>query len=207
MFYLVASRSTSGKVRVILNVNVAWCEYRLHVYGLYEVRISGDRNCQVVRVKVVTKEVILQGTIRSILSPSRDWQFSYEAQQLDTGMVRRERMHNNRLLRMPFVAWLVRVLFDYNICDESALCEIYMIIYPCSRVITDKYVACIISRAETLNKDPDNQPTEMANGFLWETDSDEDGKNSSEAAEVRRSSSLAGQHAIQTRFCICLRLA
>ncbi|GKD02306.1 RNA polymerase II C-terminal domain phosphatase-like protein 2 isoform X2, partial [Tanacetum coccineum] len=74
MFYLVASRSTP----VILNVNVAWCEYRLHVYGLYEVRISGDGNCQVVRVKAVTKEVILQGALRSILSPIRDWQFSYE---------------------------------------------------------------------------------------------------------------------------------
>ncbi|GKF97095.1 RNA polymerase II C-terminal domain phosphatase-like protein 2 isoform X2, partial [Tanacetum coccineum] len=34
------------------------------------------------------------------------------------------------------------------------------------RSLVDKYVACIISRAETLNKDPNNQPTEMENGFL-----------------------------------------
>ena len=55
-----------------------------------------------------------------------------------------------------------------------------MINYLCSRDITDKYVACIIFQAETLNKDPDNQPMEMENGFLWETDSDEEVENSSE---------------------------
>ncbi|GKC53213.1 RNA polymerase II C-terminal domain phosphatase-like protein 2 isoform X2 [Tanacetum coccineum] len=49
------------------------------------------------------------------------------------------------------------------------------------RSLADKYVACIISQAGTLNKHPDNQPTEMENGFLCETDSDEDGENSSGA--------------------------
>nr|GFB64245.1 RNA polymerase II C-terminal domain phosphatase-like 2 isoform X2 [Tanacetum cinerariifolium] len=77
---------------------------------------------------------------RSILSPSRDWQFSYET--------RKDAQQQ---------------------AAENAL-----------RSLADKYVAYIISRAETLNKDPDNQPTEMENGLLWETDSDEDVENSSE---------------------------
>ncbi|GJX38965.1 RNA polymerase II C-terminal domain phosphatase-like protein 2 isoform X2 [Tanacetum coccineum] len=106
---------------------------------------------------------------RSILSPSRDWQFSYEVlfagEKVATGMGKTRKDAQQQ-------------------AAENAL-----------RSLADKYVACIISRAETLNKDPDNQPTEMENGFLWETDSDEDVENSSEAAEVRRSSNLEGQHA------------
>ncbi|GJY13165.1 RNA polymerase II C-terminal domain phosphatase-like protein 2 isoform X2, partial [Tanacetum coccineum] len=161
---------------------------------------------QVVRVKAVTKEVILQGALRSILSPNRDWQFSYEVwftcEKVDTGIGKTRKDAQQQ-------------------AAENALCS-----------LANKCVACIISQAETLNKDPDNQPTKMANGFLWETDSDEDGENSSEgiygqpdnqiafvlimssrrvapllrltkATEVRRSSSLAGQHAIQTRIWYC----
>nr|GEU83107.1 hypothetical protein [Tanacetum cinerariifolium] len=54
--------------------------------------------------------------------------------------------------------------------------------FTCEKVVTgmDRFVACIIPQAETLNKDPDNQPTKMVNGFLWETDSDKDSENSSE---------------------------
>ncbi|GJS62429.1 OTU domain-containing protein [Tanacetum coccineum] len=56
MFYLVASRSTSGKHVPWINsftstITDACLDHqqlsqRLHVYGLYEVRISGDGNCQ-----------------------------------------------------------------------------------------------------------------------------------------------------------------
>nr|GEY97701.1 RNA polymerase II C-terminal domain phosphatase-like 2 isoform X2 [Tanacetum cinerariifolium] len=50
------------------------------------------------------------------------------------------------------------------------------------RSLDDKYVTCIISQAKKLNKHPDNQPTKMESGFLCETDSDEDGENSSEVS-------------------------
>ncbi|KAI3732343.1 hypothetical protein L1987_63547 [Smallanthus sonchifolius] len=109
---------------------------------------------------------------RSILSSSRDWQFSYEV--LFTGEKIGVGMGKTRKDAQQQAA-------------ENAL-----------RSLADKYVSYIISQSETVNKDPDNQPDETENGFLWESDSDDeslvkDAENSSEVAEMRPSSSLTGQ--------------
>ncbi|GJS77412.1 hypothetical protein Tco_0727293 [Tanacetum coccineum] len=67
MFYLVASRSTSGKHVQWINsftstITDACLDHqqlsqRLHVYGLYEVRISGDGNCQVNKARVTPSDI------------------------------------------------------------------------------------------------------------------------------------------------------
>ncbi|GKB53121.1 RNA polymerase II C-terminal domain phosphatase-like protein 2 isoform X2 [Tanacetum coccineum] len=110
---------------IILNVNVAWCEYRLHVYGLYEVRISGDRNCQF--------RLHVYGLYEVRISGDGNFQVWFTCEKVDTGMGKTRKDAQQQ-------------------AADNALCS-----------LADKYVACIISRAETLTKDPDNQPTEMAN--------------------------------------------
>lgn len=117
---------------------------------------------------------------RSILSSSKDWQFSYEV--LFTGEKVGIGMGKTRKDAQQQAA-------------ENAL-----------RSLADKYVTYVISQSETVNKDFGNLPIESENGFLWETtvpDSDEslakDGlfvESSSEGAEMRRSSNLGG-HQIQ----------
>ncbi|KAK9073058.1 hypothetical protein SSX86_007380 [Deinandra increscens subsp. villosa] len=98
---------------------------------------------------------------RSILSASREWQFSYEV--LFTGEKVGSGIGKTRKDAQQQAA-------------ENAL-----------RSLADKYVAYLISQSETVNKEPDNPAIETENGFLWESDSDE------EAPEMRRSSSLVGQ--------------
>ncbi|KAK9069967.1 hypothetical protein SSX86_010365 [Deinandra increscens subsp. villosa] len=108
---------------------------------------------------------------RSVLSSNRDWQFSYEVlftgEKVGCGMGKTRRDAQQQ-------------------AAENAL-----------RSLADKYLACIISQSETVNKDTNNQPNETENGYLWESDSDEslvkDAEDVSEVAESRRSSSLAGQ--------------
>ncbi|KAJ9545209.1 hypothetical protein OSB04_024916 [Centaurea solstitialis] len=115
---------------------------------------------------------------RSILSSSKDWQFSYEV--LFTGEKVGIGMGKTRKDAQQQAA-------------ENAL-----------RCLADKYVTYVISQSETANKDFGNVPIESENGFLWETtDSDEshakDGlfvESSSEGAEIRRSSNLVG-HQVQ----------
>ncbi|XP_024981052.1 RNA polymerase II C-terminal domain phosphatase-like 2 isoform X2 [Cynara cardunculus var. scolymus] len=117
---------------------------------------------------------------RSILSSSKDWQFSYEV--LFTGEKVGIGMGKTRKDAQQQAA-------------ENAL-----------RSLADKYVTYVISQSETVDKDFGDLSIESENGFLWETtvpDSDEslakDGlfvESSSEGAEMRRSSNLTG-HQVQ----------
>ncbi|KAI3805755.1 hypothetical protein L1987_21640 [Smallanthus sonchifolius] len=84
---------------------------------------------------------------RSILSSSREWQFSYEV--LLTGE------------KVGFGMGKTRKDAQQQAADNAL------------RGLADKYVTFIISRSETANKDPDNQLSETENGFLWESDSDD----------------------------------
>lgn len=110
---------------------------------------------------------------RSILSSSKDWQFSYEV--LLTGEKVGVGMGKTRKDAQQQAA-------------ENAL-----------RSLADKYVAYLMSQSETGNKDSDDSG--MENGFLFETtdflESDEslvkDGLPIDEVSEMRRSSNFTGQ--------------
>ncbi|KAK1412415.1 hypothetical protein QVD17_33654 [Tagetes erecta] len=97
---------------------------------------------------------------RSILSTSRDLQFSYEVlltgEKIGVGMGKTRNDARQQ-------------------AAENAL-----------RSLADKYVSYIISRSEAANKDPENQSTETEteNGFLWESDSDESEFSRSAVSEV-----------------------
>ncbi|XP_076914038.1 RNA polymerase II C-terminal domain phosphatase-like 2 [Bidens hawaiensis] len=101
---------------------------------------------------------------RSILSSNRDWQFSYEV--LFTGEKIGFGMGKTRKDAQQQAA-------------ENAL-----------RSLADKYVASIVSRSQTINENLDSQTSETENGFLWESDSDEEVVKD---AESRPTSGSTGQ--------------